>query len=194
MRRGFAMFIVIVAIFLLPFVLSGCTDKSVCRELRREEIGPMLMRLTGRELPGKVEDLRAILFAERSFEHLFVAIRTDQKGCEYLLDAFGGQDVQREEFPRDKNNPFSWNMSGFWTGCRFQEKLGVDLFDEELINRIKGDALERANTGHYPKDAVKGYYLAGACSKSVFHLVLLFKDQEIAYLFIANEALRKQFR
>jgi hypothetical protein len=180
------MCIFIIATSLLPLVLSSCNDKSVYRELQREEIEPIFMRLTGHELPDKVTDLRAIRLAQGGFEHLYIAFMTNQEGYECILDVFGRQGAQIEEFPRDKNRPYEWDMSGFLTGCNIQEDLGVNLFNEELIRQIKKNDLVKITTGHYPEDAVKGYYLAGACSKSVFYCVLIFKEQKYVYLYIAH--------
>jgi len=191
-QRGFTIFKIIITISFMPFVLSGCNDKSVYRELQREEIEPILMRLTGHELPDSVTDLRAILLAQGGFEHLYIAFGTNQEDYERLLDVFGGQDAQMEEFPQGKNRPYEWDMSGFLTGCMIQEDLGVNLFDEELIRQIRKDDLVNITTGHYPKDAVKGYYLAGACSKSVFYCVLIFKEQKYVYLYIAHNPPGKQ--
>jgi len=184
-RICLSMFVPIIIICLLLFLLARQPDSV--RELRREDISPMLKRITGKELPDKVKDLRAIVFSEGDFEkieQLFVAFQTDQENCSRILDEFGGQDVnERHEFPQDENNPFSWDMYSFEQGYHFQQKLGVDLFDIDLINRIRDDALEHANTFSYPKDAVTGYYLEfNASSKLLYHRVLVFKDRGIVYI------------
>ena len=188
MQIGFSMFMTISIISLTPVFLAGCRRTSISRELQKEEIRPILTRLTGRELPTKVENLRAIFHIEgdrERLEELYVAFRTDQKGCEYILDTFGGQNVQREEFPLDENNPFKWRMSDFLYACRLQKDLGVDLFDEELINRIERDAMVNTLRGHFPKDAVKYYFLGSSCS-DLFYTVLIFKDMSIVYMFVSK--------
>ncbi len=157
----------------------------VLRELRQEEIRPMLKRITGRELPGKVEDLRAILYSRAAggLEDIFVSFQTDQQGFLYTLDAFGGQDVKMEEFPQVGKNPFRWIRAGFDEGYRFQKKLGVVLFDKDLLDRIIHDALEHDNTGRFPKDAVTGYYLEfNDSSKLVNYNVLVFEDLGVVYI------------
>lgn len=185
MLSNFAIFIAIIGLFLLPFILSGCADDDhVCRELRSEEIEPFLIQLTGHELPDKVEDLRAILFGYNGYKDLYVAFKTDQKGCLYMLDLFGGQDVVRQEFPQDKNNPFQWDIDIFDIGYDLQKKLGIVLFDKNLYDRVQGDALVHAFTGRYPKDAITGYYIEfDARSKLAFYRILVFKDLGIVYVF-----------
>jgi len=172
----------IIVIFLLAFLVTR-RPHSILRELSQEEIRPMLKRITGRELPTKLEDLRAILFSYKGLENFFVAFQSDQEGCLYILDAFGGQDVFRQEFPQEGNNPFKWDLVGFDEGYRFQKKLGVVLFNKDLLDRIRYDALEHANTGRYPKDAVTGHYLEfDASSKLTFYRVLVFKDRGLVYI------------
>ena len=179
----FIVVIPIIVIFLLLFFATR-QSHSILRELSQEEIRPMLKRITGGELPGKVEDLRAILYSYSGLEDLFVAFQTDQEGCLYILDEFGGQDVLRQEFPSIEKSPFQWIRDGFDEGCHFQEKLGVAIFDKELLDRLTRDYLERVNTGLYPKDAITGYYLEfDASSKLVFYRVLVFKDQGLVYIF-----------
>lgn len=187
--RFFKIMTIISIISLTLFLPAGCRRTSICRELQKEEIRPMLTSLTGSELPTNVEDIRAIFFAADDIGHyeiLYVAIRTDQKGCEDIMDIFGGKNVQIEEFPLDENNPYEL-MSGFEIGCDIQEDLGVDLFDKELINQIEREAMVYALKGHYPKDVVKYYYFKGSCSESVFYTVLIFKDRGIAYIIVNKE-------
>lgn len=181
----FIVFIQIIAIFLLLF-LATRRSHSIIRELSQEEIKPTLKRITGRELPDKAEELKAILYSRAAggLEHIFVSFQTDQKGCLYTLDTFGGQDVKREEFPQVGKNPFRWIRSGFNEGYRFQKKLGVVLFDKDLLDRIIHDFLECVKKGRYPKDAVTGYYLEfDASSKLTRYRVLVFKDQSLVYIF-----------
>jgi len=176
----------IIAFLSLPFILSGCTDDDdhVFRELHIEEIEPFLIQLTGRKLPGKVENLRAILFGYRGYKDLYVAFKTDQKGCSYILDVFSGQDVPKQEFPQDTDEPFKWDVDIFDMGYNFQKKLGIVLFDKNLYDRVRGDAMELANTGRYPEDAVTGYYIEfDAKSKLAFYRILVFKDLGIVYIF-----------
>jgi hypothetical protein len=186
MLRNSTIFKVLLALFLLPFTLSGCNNNRVCRELSREEIRPFLKRITGIELSSKVkvEDLRAILFGYNGLEDLYVAFNTDQEGCLYILDVFGGKEVLRQEFPQDKNNPYSWDISIFDSVYNLQKKVSIALFDKNLLDRIKDDALEHANTGSYSEDAIAGYYLEfDAKSKLSSYRILVFKDLGIVYIF-----------
>lgn len=176
-------FVLLVIVCLILFVLERHPGNSAYRELRKQEIRPTLKRITGRGLPTKVENLRAILFVYNGLEDLGVAFQTDQEGCSYILDEFGGENVLMEEFPDVKSQPFEWDFAGFDQAYGFQKKLGVVLFDKNLYDRIQLDALEHANTGDYPKDAVSGYYLEfNADSKSVFYRVLIFKEQALVYI------------
>ena len=150
------------------------------RELPQEEIRPLLQSITGRELPDKVDGLRAILYSFSGLEELFVAFQTDQEGCLYILDAFGGQHVRTWEFPHREHIT---DTSGFQAGCEFQKKLGMVLFDKDLLDQIHTDFLEYAGAGRYPENAVTGYYLEfNAASKLVFYRVLVFKDQGLVYI------------
>lgn len=188
----------LIALITIPTVLMclSCSRRSSAdkhyRELPQEEIRPLLKGITGRELPDKADDLRAILYSFSGLEELFVAYQTDQEGCLYILDAFGGEHVKMHEFPHADNNTFEWHgMADFSTGCRYQKQLGVVLFDEDLIGRIRRDDLEYVNTGRYPTDAVTGYYLAGASfdpsSKIWCHYaVVVFKDQGLVYICAAK--------
>lgn len=168
----------------LLLYLAVRPDKPVRRELHPEEIRPMLKRMTGRELVGKAEGLRAIFYRYGPVEDLFVAFQTDQEGCSDVLQAFGGQNVRMEEFPDVENGPFGWTMAGFRIG--YARELSRDPFDQDLIDRIRDDALEYYALGHYPKDAITGYYLecsTGSESHEIFYNVLIFKDEGVVYVF-----------
>lgn len=114
----FIVFIPIVVIFLLLF-LATRRSHSILRELSKEEIRPILKRIAGRDLPSKAEELRAILYSYSVLENLYVAFQTNQEGCLYTLDEFGGQNVKREEFPQVEKNPFRWIRAGFDQGYHF---------------------------------------------------------------------------
>lgn len=177
----------LIALITIPTVLMclSCSRRSSAdkhyRELPQEEIRPLLKGITGRELPDKADDLRAILYSFSGLQELFVAFQTDQEGCLYILDAFGGEHVRTWEFPHLEYIP---DMSGFEAGCEFQKKLGVVLFHKDLLDRIHTDFLEYAGTGRYPENAVTGYYLElDDRSRLVFYRVLLFKDRGLVYIF-----------
>ena len=180
--------VVLIIVGCLFLSLLARVTKGTLRELPQRQIRPMVKRFTGRELPGKAEDLRAIFHSYRGLELIFVVFQTNQEGCSYILDAFVGKHVKMHEFPHAENNTFEWHgMADFSTGCRYQKQLGVVLFDEDLIGRIRRDDLEYVNTGRYPTDAVTGYYLAGASfdpsSKIWCHYaVVVFKDQGLVYI------------
>ncbi len=193
-KRGTPLWLISVVLIVVGcsfLLLLAWATTGTLRELPQRRIRPMVKRFTGRELPGKAEDLRAIFHSYRG-RQIFVAFQTDHEGCSYILDAFAGKHVQRHEFPHAENNPFEWHgMSAFSRGCWYQKELGVTLFDEDLINRITRDDLEYLKTGHYPEDALTGYYLAGASfdlgSKSWRHYVILvFKDRGLVYLFASK--------
>lgn len=100
------------------------------RELRPNEIRPWFKLITGRELPEKTEGLRGILYFFRDRE-IFVAFQTDQQGCSYILDTFGGQDVQVREFVKERDYVFP--LAGFVSANYWQKKLGISLFDPQTL-------------------------------------------------------------
>lgn len=180
----------------IPVFLCGCRDDSNLRELGKSEIRPMLKELIGKELPPKADDLRAILYADRGLNDFYGSFRTDEEVLSYILHEFVGEGVLMHEFPQDKNNPFQWLTSALYSGCEFQEKLGIKLFDKKLIKRIEKDGLANSIRGHYPEDAVTGYYLEyKALSETVskIYIVLIFKDRYLVYIF-AEEAVEGIYR
>lgn len=181
-------FILIIIICHLLLLLPRRNHNLVRRELHKEEIRPILKNITGKELSTeKVENLRAVFFDYHGLETLYVSFKTGHKEYTHILDTFGGKYVKMEEFPQDRNNPFSWDISSFLIRDRFRKEVGVDIFEEELIKRIREDALVNANTGNYPKDALTGYYLEfNTSSELIFYRIyriLLFKDLGLVYIF-----------
>ena len=160
--------------------------RSTLRELSQEEIRPTLKRITGQDLPTYVEELRAIQYSYSDLEDIFIAFKTNQEGCSFILNEFGsGQDIMKQEFPDKEYSRVEYSMVVFLHGYHFQKKLGVDLFDIDLIERISDEHLDYVFTNRYPKDAVTGYYLkfAGADnSNSIFYRVLVFKNLNIVYI------------
>jgi hypothetical protein len=194
MRIWLIAFVPMIIICLFLLLLSRVT-KGTLRELPQRRIRPMVKRFTGRELPGKVEDLRAIFRSYRGVEAIFLAFQTDQQGCSYILDAFAGKHVKMHEFPPAEGTSFDCTgILVFHKACwYYQKELGVTLFDEDLINRVLSDSsgLEYANTGRYPEGTVTGYYLAGASfdrSSKLWrhHVVLVFEDRGLVYLYAAR--------
>lgn len=181
-------------IVICPFILflAWLSDPGyIIRELHQEEIRPMLKRITGRELPAKVEDLRAIFYYCEGLENLLVAYQTDEEGCLYTLDAFGGQDVKKEQFPRVG---FRVDSSGFdkayYDFQKDLKELGVTLFDENLMDQLRRDYTEQITTRRFPKDAVTGWYLEFNTISKLYiynYKVLIFKDLGVVYIYASKE-------
>ena len=186
-------FIVVVPIMVVCLSLLLLARRTV-RELPQRQIRPTVKRFIGLELPSKADNLRALFHSYRGVENVSLAFQTDQQGWSYILDAFAGKKhIHRHEFPQPENRPFQWGAWGaFLLSCSYQNQLRVRIFDEDLINRIGSDHLEYVNTGHYPKDAVTGYYLNGISgdpmSELVFYHILVFKDRGLVYIYAAKEA------
>jgi len=181
----FALIIIICPV--ISFLAWLSDPGEVARELHQEEIRPMLKRITGRELPAKVEDLRAIFYYCEGLENLLVAYQTDEEGCLYALDAFGGQDVKKEQFPRVG---FRVGSSGFDKAYFYQKRLGLTLFDENLIDRLRRDYTKQITTRRFPKDAVTGWYLEFNTISKLYtykYKVLIFKDLGIVYIYASKE-------
>ena len=187
-------FMLVISTCCSVLLLLARHNRSTLRKLSQREIRPILKRITGRDLPSKSEELRAILYSYHGLEDIFVAFRTDEEGCSYVLDEFGsGQDIMRQEFPHKEYNHLRYSMVTFLNGYLFQKKLGIDLFDKDLIERIKHEHLEYVNMNSYPKDAVNGYYLKfSESSKLAFYRILVFKDLNIVYIFAEKKT--KGFR
>jgi hypothetical protein len=167
------------------------------RELSQDEIRPILKHITERDLPIYVEELRAIFYSYHGLEDIFIAFKTNQEGCSFILNEFGsGQDILKQEFPDKEYNRMEFGMEAFvFNGYQFQKKLGIDLFDMDLIGRISDEQLDYVNTGRYPKDAVTGYYLKfidNSKSEVILYRVLIFNNLNIVY--IATRKVPKSFR
>ncbi len=105
-------------------------DHPHCRELRPKEIRAWLRLITGRRLPSRTEGLRAILNSFRGRE-IFVTFQTDEEGCSYILDAFGGQDIQVREFVKERD--YELPLHSFPNALCWQKELNIVLFDPEAI-------------------------------------------------------------
>ncbi len=180
--------VTVVGLSLVVFA-GGCGRHDTLRQLRKEEIRPALKRFTGKELPDHITDLRAF-YRKEGFrggrEELFVAIRTDRNGCAAILDLLRTETPRESyHFPDEDGNPFMLGLRAIDRVYEFQSKLGVMLFDKTLVDRVYADALERANTGHYPIDAVTGHYLhfyRQSKAREEYYSVLIFADEGIVYI------------
>jgi len=156
---------------------------SVLRTLEEHEIRPMFSRLTGRELPGEVNDLRAITFGEGGMKELYVACQVDRDDYLRVLEELSGEGVEKYEFPRETNNPLGWPHA-FDRAREFEQKLGVTLFDKSLYRRVATDYLDRLSKG-YSEGAITGHCLQfhAETKREVFHyFVLMFEDQRVIYI------------
>lgn len=156
------------------------------RVLSAEEIRPIFNQITERQLPDKVENLRAIYSDFRSIEDIYLSFQTDQEGFSYILNGFGGQKVQVIEFPESEVTSL-WRdgvVRAFLKGCYQQEDLGIELFDENLLNRIRTDLYKRDHkTRQYPSDAVAGWCLDYSVKPTKYYSILLFKEKHLVYIF-----------
>jgi hypothetical protein len=173
--------VIIIATCLAIFILLMLPPKHMCRKLRTEEIRPIVKRITGRELPVSAKNLRGILLRDYG-EVIYLVFETDPEGFSYILATFGGQDVKRIDFPGEDNTPWDWDMSAFRTGVTFQEECGVLLFDVNLFDRIKRDAIKYMMTEVFPDDAVRAHHLESGDSWPEPYEILLFKDLGVVYL------------
>ncbi len=159
----------------------------VYRELSVNEIRPMLKEITGKALPDKAEGLRAILWGECGIRELYLVFHTDQDGRSYIMEEFGGQNVEKHDFPDEKNcDSFRWTaLRNFDRGYLFQRELGVMLFDRTLYDRIREDIMQRFEIGHYPEDAVSGHYLQFYDDTQpllMWYQILMFPDRDLVYV------------
>jgi hypothetical protein len=184
-KNKISIYLLIIMICSSLLLLVKSCAKSSYIELSQREIRPTLKRITGRDLPSNVEKLQAILYSYKGLEDVFIAFQTNQEGCSHMLNEFGsGQDVMKQEFPDKEFSFVEYSMMVFLNGYQFQKKLGIDLFDMDLIERIEHEHLEYVNTSRYPKDAVTGYYLKFTDTlKLTFYRILVFKDLNIVYIF-----------
>jgi hypothetical protein len=168
-------------------VLYDFSRSPEYRVLSAEEIRPIFIQITERQLPDRTKNLRAIYSKFHSdIEGIFLAFQTDQEGFSYILDEFGGRNVKIIEFPESEvHGPWITRMlSIFSSGCYQQEQLGIELFDEDIINRIKTDfEAWDYKKGQYPKDSVSGWYLDYSVRAAKYYFILLFKDTHLAYIY-----------
>jgi len=115
---------------LLALFVAWHIHQPYYRELRPSEIRPWFKLITGRDLPEKTEGLRAMLWFFRDRE-IFVAFQTDDEGCSYILDAFGGQGVQKGEFVKERD--YVLPLAGFVRAQHWQKRLGIVLFDQQTV-------------------------------------------------------------
>lgn len=101
------------------------------RELPTRLIRPAFRMITDRELPQKADGLRAIFQGGRE-AGIFVRFETDSKGIAYILEAYGRPIVSTfdEDFLRTMT---ASNASIFSTPSRWQERIGVRIFDQKSI-------------------------------------------------------------
>lgn len=179
-------FIIVFISFQLFFESNFFHDKEY-RVLNTEEIRPIFNQITERQLPDKAENLRAIYSkSHNDIEKIFLAFQTDQEGFSYILNKFGGRNVKIIEFPElEVHGPWITRMlTIFSSGCHQQEQLVIELFDEGLITRIQTDyEAWDYKTGQYPKDAVGGWYLEYSVRAAKYYFILLFKDENLTYIF-----------
>jgi len=192
MRNWIGLLCVIVfALVAGPYLLLlACPRRAadaVHRALREEEIRPMVEELTGKALPGKAEDLRALMWGEAGIRELYLAFQTDQDGCSHILQAFGGEGVERHDFPdEDDRDSSAWGfLHNFDRGYAFQKELGLMVFYRTVFGRVGTDALQYVGTGTYPDKAVTGHYLRfydDTEPLETWYDILVFPDQGIVYL------------
>lgn len=186
--------LLICLIVVIPIVVASialclgarCGDGGALRVVDHQEARPMLRRLTGKVLPDGVEILRAIVFANRGIEELYIAFRVDPDGYSYILRDFGRDQILRYDFPMETSEsiPFVIVMD-FDRGHQFQEELGVSIFDKELYGRVKDDYVQYVAAGRYPDDAISGHYLSfqTECERELMYCrVLMFDNLGMVYI------------
>lgn len=116
---------------------QSLVERAHERVLSVEEIRPVFLSITNRELPGKADNLRAI-FEESREPCIFVRFDTDSEGVEYILKEFGGERVISKTFDADDIRAPKKSVSKFFTRLSFwQNELGVSLFDPDTIESFR---------------------------------------------------------
>ena len=89
--------------------------------------------ITGQELPKKVDGLRAIFKGSLDPE-IFVRFETDAEGIEHVKRCFiiPGASVEHVDAAK-LNRMKALSQSMFTVASRWQEKLGIRLFDEKSM-------------------------------------------------------------
>ena len=97
---------------------QSLVERAHERALSAEEIRPVFLRITNRELPGKADNLRAI-FEEGRDPRIFVRFDTDSEGVAYILKEFGGERVISKTFDADDIGAPKKSGSKFFTRLSF---------------------------------------------------------------------------
>jgi hypothetical protein len=129
-KRLLLFFGILGIILAIPIALISWATKVSLKELPQESIGPWFVLMTGRDLPHKVEDLRAVLYKSRGYQ-LFYTFKTDEEGCSYILEVFGGPDVQIDEFAEGEFEEYQLQILD--RIAFFQKDLGIILFNPKQI-------------------------------------------------------------
>ncbi len=146
MRKGrFCIIIVglslLILLVIIGFRIQQCAQSLVERAHERvlsvEEIRPVFLRITNRELPLKADNLRAI-FEEGRDPHIFVRFNTDSEGVAHILKEFGGKRVISKSFNADDIGSPKKSGSRFFTRLSFwQNELGISPFDPNTIESCR---------------------------------------------------------
>ncbi len=103
------------------------------KELPTRLIRTAFQAVTDHDLPEKAEGLRAIFSGGRE-PSIFVRFKTNSNGIAYILGTFGGAGVELETLDADFLRALTASRASIFSiPSRWQEKIGVNIFDQESI-------------------------------------------------------------
>ncbi|MCL5282669.1 MAG: hypothetical protein M1376_22520 [Planctomycetes bacterium] len=176
----------IAAMSLVAWTLLSSLTRPVYRIVPERDVRATLGRFVDWTLPDELEATQAMFHSYRGYEEMFVAFTTSEEGWKSMLNAVTPHASRREEFPSDGTNPLQWDMHGFIMGCLYQEKLGINVFDRLVLDKITADDMDHVSMGTYPKDVTRVSYLASGDVAPARWRVLVFTDRSLVYIFAAK--------
>ncbi|MBN2182626.1 MAG: hypothetical protein JW715_12000 [Sedimentisphaerales bacterium] len=129
-KRLILRYMLIICITLIT--LSSCSPSSI-EEVPGNEIRKKFKHITGLDLPGKAENMRAMYHIQRELFEIFVKFETDSEGITWANQTFAPPDVKTDMVKSEYFIERVSQNAKIFDGdpSEWQEYLGIKLFDDE---------------------------------------------------------------
>ena len=180
------------AVCALLYVCAWHGRGNVLHVVDQQEVRPMFRRITGKELPDDIRNLHAITFGYDGIKELYLAFEVDDDAYSRTLEEFGGERIEKYEFPQEVPPPRGWDVGAFDRGYEFQKSLGTTLFQPSLLRKVESDYRRFVSTRQFPEDAIRGDFLYFSTESDkdfkdlAYYSVLAFKEQGLVYMAVGR--------